>query len=82
VRRSRPYGQGRLALFGAVVLVAIGIALAFWRSDSGERRLTLPGSHRLAWSADPLAYVPSRAAAFTARAVSGSAKPCSTGCRR
>jgi hypothetical protein len=63
----------RLAVVGALTLLVVAVILAVRGCTSGEQRLALPGSNQLAWSEHPLAYLPSRPAAFTARAVSGSA---------
>jgi hypothetical protein len=60
-------------LVAAATLLVVAVIVAVRSGGNGEQRLALPGSKRLTWSGNPLAYVPSRAAEFTARATSGSA---------
>ncbi len=71
--RRRVQSRSRMVLAGAAVVLVIAVIVAASSGGGGEPRLALPGSKRLTWSGNPLAYVPSRDAEFTARATSGSA---------
>jgi len=61
----------RAVIAGSALILLIAVIVAAGRSGGGQP-IRLP-SDRLTWSAQPLAYVPSRAAQFVVRAVSGSA---------
>jgi hypothetical protein len=56
-----------------LAVAAVAAAVVVLVSGGGRPRLRLPGSHKLAHSSDPFAYIPSRAADFAARATAGSA---------
>ncbi len=71
VRSAQSRTQLVLAVSALLLLIGIVVAATSGPAAS-EPRLRLPGSGRLTWSGNPLAYVPARADEFTARATSGS----------
>jgi soluble lytic murein transglycosylase-like protein len=64
--------RSRLVLAGAAAVLVVAVVVAV-SGGGGEQRLALPGSHRLTWVGDPLAYVPSHAHEYVARATAGNA---------
>jgi len=65
---------GRLAAVAAAATAAVA-ALVLALGGGGAPRLPLPGVGRPPRGGDPFAYVPGRAAEFTARATAGEAHP-------